>query len=246
MNPPDLDGHLPGSGPWLLGMRWSDLLFAHWRIDPAVARAIVPRPLEPDLYDGAGWLGLVPFLMSRVRPRLVPPIPPVSRFPEVNVRTYASYRGRTGVWFLSLDAAGRIAVRLGRRPAGLPYHHATMSMRADRDGWIEYTSMRTAGDGPAASLDLRYRPVGPVRPPSDLEAFLTDRDGLWTIGRDGRPRWLAIRHAAWPLQDAAADLRIQTLTDAAGPRLDGPPDHLVFSRRVDVVAWRPMRPPAAP
>ncbi len=239
---PSLDGHAAGSGPWLLGMRWTDLLFAHWRITPDQARALLPAPLEPDLFDGAGWLGVVPFLMSRVRPRLVPPVPPISRFPELNVRTYATWRGRRGVWFLSLDAAGRVAVAVGRGAAGLPYHHAAMRMHVEPNGSIDYRSRRAAGATGPAEFAARYRSVGPVRPPSALESFLTERDGLWTIGRDGEPRWLAIRHETWPLQDAEAAFARQTMTDAAGIAVHGPPEHLAFSRQVDVVAWRPMRP----
>jgi uncharacterized protein len=237
-----LDGHLPGSGPWMLAMRWTDLLFAHWRIDPDATRRLIPEPLEPDLFDGSGWLGLVPFRMSHVRPRLLPPVPPISAFPEVNVRTYARYGGRPGVWFLSLDAAGRVAVRLGRGGAGLPYHHAAMVMTTTVDGWIDYRSVRTAPDPVPAALAMRYRPIGRVRPPSELETFLTHRDGLWTLGADGSPSWLAIRHGPWPLQDAEATLREETLTAAGrGPAFDREPDHLAFSRRVDVVAWRPRR-----
>lgn len=234
-----LDGHLPGSGPWILGMRWSDLLFIHWRITPEEARALVPPPLEPHLFDGSGWLGVVPFLMSRVRPRFLPPVPPISRFPELNVRTYATYRGRPGVWFLSLDAAGRVACRVGRSAAGLPYHHATMSMRADPGGWIAYRSARRIG---TAVFEGRYRPTGPVRPPDDLERFLADRDGLWAMPHPGRPAWLAIRHDPWPLQNAELELRTQSMTAASDLPIGRAPDHVAFSRSIDVVAWRRARP----
>ncbi|MFN8620901.1 MAG: DUF2071 domain-containing protein [Chloroflexota bacterium] len=220
-------------------MRWSDLLFIHWRITPEEARAIVPPPLEPEVFDGSAWLGVVPFLMSRVRPRLLPPVPPISRFPELNVRTYATYRGRPGVWFLSLDAAGRVACRIGRSAAGLPYHHATMSMTADPNSWIGYRSERRFAP---AAFAARYRPVGPVRPPTDLERFLTERDGLWAMPRAGHPDRLAIRHEAWPLQDAELELGTQTMTAAAGLPVGRAPDHVAFSRSVDVVAWRRMHP----
>ncbi len=220
-------------------MRWSDLLFAHWRISPEEARGIVPAPLVPELHDGSGWLGVVPFLMSRVRPRLLPPVPPISRFPELNVRTYATYQGRPGVWFLSLDAAGRLGCRIGRDAAGLPYHHATMTMGVDGEGWIDCRSARRIG---TAEFQGRYRPVGPVRPASELERFLTERDGLWSMRRPGRPEWLAIRHGPWPLQDARLELAVQSMTAAADLPIDRPPDHLAFSRSIDVVAWRRARP----
>jgi uncharacterized protein YqjF (DUF2071 family) len=58
--------------------------------------------------------------------------------------------------------------------------------------------------------------------------------------RPGTPDWLAIRHAAWPLQDAELELRTQSMTAAGGLRIDRPPDHLAFSRSLDVVAWGRM------
>jgi uncharacterized protein YqjF (DUF2071 family) len=44
--------------------------------------------------------------MEGVRAPLVPSVPWLSRFPEINVRTYVrDDQGRSGIWFLSLDAA---------------------------------------------------------------------------------------------------------------------------------------------
>ena len=236
-----VDGSLPGSGPWLLQMRWTELLFAHWRIPVQVAKAIIPEPLEPDEFDGSGWLGLVPFRMSDVRPRWVPPVPGISAFPEVNVRTYARYRGRPGVWFLSLDAAGRVAVEVARRATGLPYYRARMSLTTDAAGWRDFRSEREDSRGAGGRFDCRYRPSGPVRAPTPLERFLTQRDGLWAMKTPGQPRWLAIRHDPWPLQPAELVLGAagQSLTDAAGVPLDGPPQHLCFSQDLRVAAWRP-------
>ena len=82
--------------PWLLFMRWHDLLFAHWPIGVDSIRSLIPAVLDIDTFDGSAWIGVVPFHMSGVRPRFVP-IP--LAFPELNVRTYVKYRGKTGVWF---------------------------------------------------------------------------------------------------------------------------------------------------
>ena len=86
------------------GTASTDLLFAHWPLDPAVLRPLVPAALELDTIDGRAWLGIVPFRMEDVAPRGLPAIPGLSVFPELNVRTYVAYRGSPGVWFLSLDA----------------------------------------------------------------------------------------------------------------------------------------------
>src|SRR5262245_4554326 len=108
-------------------MSWHDLLFAHWPVPVAAMRALVPAPLEVDTFDGAAWIGVVPFRMTRVGPLWLPPIPGVSSFAELNVRTYVTRDDKPGVWFFSLDAANPLAVRTARRFFHLPYFHAAMS-----------------------------------------------------------------------------------------------------------------------
>src|SRR5687767_621891 len=96
--------------PWIMRMRWRDLLFAHWAIEVEAVRRLVPSGLEIDTFDGRAYLGIVPFQMEGVAPRGLPAIPLLSASPEVNVRTYVRHEGVDGVWFLSLDAGNRLAV----------------------------------------------------------------------------------------------------------------------------------------
>src|ERR1044071_3699898 len=106
------------SGWPLMRMQWRDLLFMHWAIDPGLLRPLIPRQdqLAIDTFNGAAWIGLIPFTMRCVQPWIVPPIPGVGDVPaltafhECNVRTYVTCRGVPGVWFFSLDAASTLAV----------------------------------------------------------------------------------------------------------------------------------------
>ena len=41
----------------LLSMRWRDLLFAHWRVDPETVAPKLPDELSLDTYDGDAYLG---------------------------------------------------------------------------------------------------------------------------------------------------------------------------------------------
>src|SRR5690606_38103898 len=122
----------PLSSPWLGSMIWDDLLFEHWRVPRELLRPLVPSALEIDTFDGSAWIGVVPFLMRGVRLRGTPPLPWVSRFPELNVRTYVTFGGRPGVWFFSLDAAQPLAVWAARRSFHLDYRHAAMT--CEREG----------------------------------------------------------------------------------------------------------------
>jgi uncharacterized protein YqjF (DUF2071 family) len=224
-----------------MAQTWHDLLFAHWAVPPAALRPLVPSVLALDLFAGAAWLGVLPFHMSGVRPRGVPPVPGVSAFPELNVRTYVTTGDRPGVFFFSLDAGSRLAVEAARLTYRLPYFRARMSVRPDGEA-IRYASHRTDRRGAPAELVGRYGPTGPVfrAIPGSLEHFVSERYCLYTTGPRGELRRAEIHHAPWPLQPATADFEVNTMTAALGvPLPDGRPA-LQFARRLDVLVW-PLR-----
>ncbi len=81
-------------GPWCMAQTWHDLLFAHWPVKHENLRALVPAALPLDTYDGQCWVGIAPFHMSDIRGRGLPPLPGLSRFPELNVRTYVTLENK--------------------------------------------------------------------------------------------------------------------------------------------------------
>jgi uncharacterized protein YqjF (DUF2071 family) len=221
-------------------MRWVDLLFAHWRVDLAQLRPLIPAELEIDTFDGEAYVGVVPFLMEDVSPRGLPALGSLSRFPEVNVRTYVRHRDLAGVWFFSLDAGERIAVETARRGFHLPYFHARMMVARDGES-VVYRSERIDRRGPPASLSVRYRATGPVTPAAagSLDAWLTERYRLFAADGRGRLSTTSIAHRRWPLRPASAEFDVETLSAAQGLTLVGPPVHLAFADRLDVRGWWP-------
>jgi uncharacterized protein YqjF (DUF2071 family) len=217
---------------------WHDLLFAHWPFDPAVVRALIPASLRLDTFDGTAWIGVVPFRMRGVRPRLLPPLPGLSAFPELNVRTYVSRGGKPGVWFFSLDAASRLAVAGARALFHLPYYRARMSVAADGDA-IVYDSTRVHPGAAPAELRGRYAPTGDVEPAASgsLDDWLTARYCLYSVDARGGLHRCEIDHAPWPLQPAQASFARNTMLGPLG--LDLPPvaPLLHFARRLDVRVW---------
>jgi uncharacterized protein len=127
--------------PWLMTQSWNDLLFAHWGVDVAEMRRAVPNVFDLDLFDGAAWLGIVPFYMTNVGIRNVPTVPWLSAFPELNVRTYVRVAERPGVYFFSLDAGRRLAVAGARALLNLPYYFAGMTVTRRREV-VDYHSER--------------------------------------------------------------------------------------------------------
>jgi uncharacterized protein YqjF (DUF2071 family) len=234
------------AGPWIMTQSWHDLLFAHWAVPAPLIAAKLPSGLELDLFDGRAWIGVVPFWMSNVSPRGVPPLPGVSTFPELNVRTYVTVDGRRGVYFFSLDADNPLAVAGARALFGLPYYWASMRTRVEPGagaggvGVVHYESDRPASREPRARFVARYWPVGPCfnAQPGTLEYFLTERYCLYTT-RGGQPMTVDIHHRPWPLLRADADIQVNTMAEAAGVPHGSETPVLHFVKRLDVVAWPP-------
>src|SRR5262249_16744523 len=161
----------------------------------------------------------------------VPPLPWLSAFAEINVRTYVTLDGRPGVWFFSLDAANPLAVRAARLGFRLPYYDARMQYT--RDGTdVTYASTRTHPLAPPAAFSASYRPAGPVyrAAAGSLEHWLTERYCLYAADRHGHAWRGEIHHLPWPLQPAEAEIDHNTM--AAPLRLDLPdrPALLHFTR----------------
>jgi uncharacterized protein YqjF (DUF2071 family) len=227
---------VPARG-WTMGQTWEDLLFSHWRVPLEAVRRHVPPDLEVELHDGSAWLGITPFRLTGLRARGLLPLPRVSSFLELNVRTYVRAADeKSGIWFFSLDASSRLAVEAARRGYRLPYFHARIS--AERRGeWIDYDCVRLDESGRVFSG--RYRPQGPVfhAEPGSLEWFLAERYCLYTTDPRGALHRAEIHHELWPLQVAEAELELTTISplDLQG----APVCH--FSRRQDVLIW-PLEP----
>jgi uncharacterized protein YqjF (DUF2071 family) len=216
---------------------WHDLLFAHWPVPASELRPLVPPQLVLDGFNGECWIGVVPFRMSGIRARGLPALPGLSRFPELNVRTYVTYREKPGVYFFSLDAANLPAVLAARAFYHLPYFSAAMTSN-EHDGTIHYSSRR---DHAAGEFRGTYRPTGGSKPSGNgtLEQFLTERYCLYTTHRRQVYRG-EIHHLPWPLQLAEAEIRLNTVAAAAGIALPDTPPNLLFARRLEVLIW-PLR-----
>lgn len=213
---------------------WHDLLFAHWPVPRATLRPLVPAQLELDQFNGQCWVGVVPFRMSGVTGRAMPPLPGLSSFPELNLRTYVTHGEKPGVYFFSLDAASLPAVWAARQFFHLPYFHARMSCR-NRGGEVLYSSQRIELP---AELRATYKPTAAVRlrEKGSLDHWLTERYCLYTTHRDHIYRG-EIHHHPWPVHDAEAEFETNTVAAAAGIALPDIPPHLMFARRLDVLIW---------
>lgn len=227
---------LPGR-PWMLAQTWHDLLFAHWRVAEDDLRCVVPPQLPIDVLDGSAWIGVTPFVVTGFRMHGTPPVPPISSFPELNVRTYVTVDGKPGIYFLSLDADSRLAVAGARRTHRLPYFRA--HMRAGHVGArFDYSSERMSGDGPPAAFRATYDGAGPARPadPNTLAWWLTERYCAYTLDERGTVQRADIHHRPWMLQAGTAEIHQNSMTQPYGIELVGEP-LLHLSPRQDTLLW---------
>ncbi len=228
---------LPATPP-VMYQRWHDLLFAHWPVPADDMERLLPDALTVDTWDGEAWVAVVPFRMSHITLRGAPPVPLTNAMLEFNVRTYVTYKGVPGVWFFSLDASNRLMVEVARGWYNLPYFNAGMHLHRHADT-VYYAMHRTDRRANPALFAGRYWPTSPVfqSQPGTLESWLTERYYLYAMGRGGDVYQGRIHHDPWPLQQAEADIQINSVAASHGIVLPPTEPLLHYSHVVQVKAW---------
>lgn len=231
----------PPAGDPVMFQSWHDLLFLHWAWNPSLIQATLPPGLHVDTFEGQAWIGVVPFWIDSVRPRFLPPVPALSWFQELNLRTYVfDDNGEPGVWFYCLDCNQPIATQLARSFFNLNYQHARQSgRRAQPDHPADFYSMnrRTRGES-----HFRYQATGESyeTAPETLEFFLAERYRLFASNghalKAGR-----VWHHPYRLQSALIESEQTSLwVDQGFFPPNRPADHAMVSAGVDVSIY-PLR-----
>ena len=215
--------------------RWEQLSFLHWPYDPETVRRLLPPDLEVDTFDGAAWIGLIPFRLTIMVPGLAP-MPWASAFAEINLRTYVrGPDGERGIWFLSLEASRLGAVVAARAWYRLPYMWSWM--RIERRGRaITYRSGRRwpGGSTRGHATELVEIEVGDDIEPSALcprDVFLTARWRLYSPLGLGLAA-TQIHHQPWSLKQATVRRLFDDLITSAGLPAPGSPPLALFSAGV--------------
>ncbi len=208
---------------------WESLTFLHWPFPPEAIAPLLPPRLILDTIDGQAWVGLTPFLLTHLRPSLLPALPWISEFPETNVRTYVrGPDGKRGVWFFTLEAERLAAVLAARSLYHLPYRWAKMSVRRSAQV-VEYRSERRRSFG-AGRTTIQVEPGSAIQP-GEFDHFLTARFRLYAAAGN-RLGTAPIEHEPWSLRAAHVLQLDQDLFHNSGvPQPQGEPlvhfsDHL--------------------
>ena len=181
-----------------------DVLFLHWRVDPAALSAHVPAPLSVDIVDGSAWVSLVALRTTRLtdaRGRDFLGWP----FAQVNARTYVRLGEERGVRFLGVSCGSWRMALAASALARLPYRRARVTHSAR--GGEHHLDV----DGFLGRIVLRWRAeVGALEHDPLAELYVS------IAGPPGRLWRGEFIHAPWPLLPARVDIADNGMFAALG------------------------------
>jgi uncharacterized protein YqjF (DUF2071 family) len=165
-------------------------------------------------------VGITPFTVIDSHPSFTPPMPWISGFLQINLRTYVHLDGVPGLWFFSLDANSPVAVLAGESFYRLPFHEADIEREVEGTR-IHVRSQRRPGE-PRASLTATWmaEPAAFEAEPGSLPFFWVERYCLYTVEKDRLYR-ARLFHEPWPLREVPLAHYDTTLPEANRISLGG-------------------------
>ena len=174
---------------------WIDFAFLHYAVDRGKLQEVVPFPL--DLHEGQAYVSLVAFTMRDMRfarggraTRWM--TAPFATHSFLNLRTYVREGDMRGIYFMKEWMNNRIALPLGPRTFGLPYHLGRLDyangepgVRGDvncREGYLRYS-----GEVKADALSDEK---------NSLEKFLLERYVAFASAGRNR-KYFRVWHKPW-------------------------------------------------
>jgi uncharacterized protein YqjF (DUF2071 family) len=211
---------------WKFYQQWQNVVFLHWKVDLAVLRKWVHQDIEIDTFEGQAYVSIVAFSMDKVRMRYLPSFKPLSFFHEVNTRTYVKHNGKTGVYFLSIEAGKKLSAYLARSLSKTPYRYSPMS----RKGNHFKSTNKLKGD----RLILEFSVGEKITEKSKLDLWLTERYAL-IQDYQNKVQVFDIHHIEWPIHEVKVDNL--EFDYSRFNLIKGSPDSVHYSTGVEVVAW---------
>lgn len=226
--------HRPWKMPsesWRFYQEWNRAIFLHWEVELEELLKFVPQELEIDLFEGKPWVSLVAFTMEKIRPKYLPAFPPISNFHEINIRTYVKSKGKTGVYFLSIEGGKKISCSVAKSMSELPYRFSKIKRTANT-----YKACNSAFND---QFLIKYE-VGIDKPgKSELDKWLTERYALFQDTKNAINEF-EIHHLEWPIKEININ-QLEYNYQRFSKLFKAQPKLTHYSEGVQVIAWDKKR-----
>jgi len=216
---------------WMYYQEWNRVLFLHYKVSVESLRDLVPKELEIDTFEGSAYISIVPFTMENIRPRFLPSLSFVSNFGEINVRTYVVKDGKSGVYFLNIEAQKYLSAILARKLSGLPYEKSNIK--------IEGTKYISKNIQKGFSLETDYLIQEKIYNKTALDLWLTERYCLYVDNGNSLFRY-EIHHKEWDLNKVAIK-KLDLKYEIGKIKITEPTNLIHYSAGVKVVAWNKIK-----
>jgi uncharacterized protein YqjF (DUF2071 family) len=200
-------------------------------------RPLVPAALEIDTWQGNAWLSAVAFRLQNVRRRGLPSLGRCSNFLELNLRTYVRRRDDAAIYFLSIHAGSRLAVRLARWFTPLPYVFARISYEKRGTAWLFDSHLPADAAKPLLRAEFEEPNMDDDASKGPLDAWLVERYSAYTTDPCGRLHRLVVSHAPWQIFAVQADVNAKELGTGLGLDLLRPLERCQFCPAMSSLVW---------
>src|SRR3954471_21405703 len=187
--------------PWPLPRRsfifyqeWHNVIFLHFPFEASPIEPLLPQELLLDTFESKAWISLVAFTVDNLRPKLLPPMPFLSKFNEVNVRTYVTIKSKPGIFFLDIHADKTLSLQLAKFASGLRYQKAKIVCK-NRN--YELTTKNY-------SFNIHYSPQQEIKRKTGFDAWITERYCVYFCKNKSLYRY-QIHHPEWKLTNIDLD-----------------------------------------
>ncbi len=222
--------HRPWNLPnekWRFYQEWNHAIFLHYQVELSALEKFVPKDLEIDLFEGKPWVSIVAFTMEKMRPKNLPSWSVISNFDEINIRTYVKFKGKSGVYFLSIEGGKKLSCQLAKAISELPYRFSK-TKRADGK---YYAKNQILND----SLSIDFTIGNPLEQKEALDLWLTERYALFQ-DTENFINAFEIHHLEWEIDE----IEIQKLEldyNRFNDLFSNKPEKTHYSKGVKVIAW---------
>lgn len=184
----------------ILFQEWCNLLFLHWKYSKEAIQKRLPKGLYVDTFEGDAYLTVVPFFIKNLRLGVLPPLPFLSNFTEINVRTYVyDDKGTPGVYFFSLDINSLIVTQFASKFFHLPYQNSKLTSIIT-DEKIHISGGRNTKMTISMDIYPSLNSEFICAEPFSLDFFLLERYLLFT-SKDNQLYFLQIHHSPYKISN---------------------------------------------